>query len=308
MEVIDLFLVIHCKSIFRYDPGGGASVLFFIQKVPRLFDESDRMNVAVEMLKLLEPEIPIFHTRAMRKKFNKEVKLLNSATPSYLIRHVYRTLTGDASAEVTKSEIDDRVKLAIETEDPDLIIDLRNLNAGRPADTFNEFFNELEKIVEEITAADERRHGVAHMSEFLSIQDLIKQVKERLPEDAKIPSESTVIHSFAPPNLHKKTSQYYTGRINLKHTIQRRQLRAYHSDAHWCSALYRYMREMAILSRQNSVFISCDDKAKVDFGEPGSAVSTGVRGKRSIVPSTSILGALDHDVNQKGIKSSFDIG
>ena len=57
---------------------------------------------------------------------------------------------------------------------------------------------------------------------------------------------------------------------------------------------------MAIKYREDSLFLSCDDKAKIDYGEPGYALSTGVRGRKSIVPTTSTLGALDHDVNQKG--------
>ena len=131
-------------------------------------------------------------------------------------------------------------------DDPDLIIDLRHLNQGRPGDTFNVFFRELELVVDEMTAADDRRHGVAHMSEFLSVKDLISQVKQRVPDKTPIPSESTVIHAFAPPNIHAKTAQYYTGKINLKHMVQRRQLRAFHADAHWCSALYKYKRFMYV--------------------------------------------------------------
>ena len=37
----------------------------------------------------------------------------------------------------------------------------------------------------------------------------------------------------------------------------------------------------------------------VDFGEPGQAVQTGVRGKISIVPTTPTLAALDHDQQSK---------
>ena len=132
------------------------------------------------------------------------------------------------------------------------------------------------------------------MSEFFSVRDLIEKVKARIPEGSPILSVSTVIHSFAPPNMHAKTAQYYNGKINLKFAIQRRQLRAYHSDAHWCNALFRYLREMAIMYRGECVLLSCDDKAKVDFGEPGAVLSTGVRGKKRLIPTTSILGALDH--------------
>lgn len=46
--------------------------------------------------------------------------------------------------------------------------------------------------------------------------------------------------------------------------------------------------------------IFCDDKAKVPFGNPGSLVSTGVRGKQTIVPASSTLCALDHDMQSVG--------
>ena len=183
---------------------------------------------------------------------------------------------------------------------PDLVIDMRHLNKGWPGDTFDFFFKELEAIVEDLTAADERRHGVAHLSQFLSISDLMKQVKPRVPEGTNIPLESTVIYAFAPPTMHKKTSQYYNGHVQLKHAVQRRQLRAFHTDAHWCVALYWYLRELAIQNCKKCVFISCEDKTKIDFDEPGALVSSGVSGKRSFIRTTSTLGALDHDVNQKG--------
>ena len=57
---------------------------------------------------------------------------------------------------------------------------------------------------------------------------------------------------------------------------------------------------MVIMYKGKSLLLSCDDKAKIDFGEPGCMLSTGVRGKKTLVPTTSVLGALNHDVNQKG--------
>ena len=137
------------------------------------------------------------------------------------------------------------------------------------------------------------------MSQFLSISDLIKQIRVWVPKGTNIPSEWTVIHDFAPPNMHKKTCQYNTGRVQLKHAIQRSQLQAFHTDAHWCSTLYRYLRELAVQNCEKCVFISYDDKAKIDFDEPGALVSSGVRGERSIIPTTSMLGPLDHDIGQK---------
>ena len=286
----------------RCDCDDGSSVMHFIQRIPPDSTECSRATRAIRMLSKIEPSIPIYCTRAMRKAFKKQLPSINSCEiQSHILRHICRQLTGDASAEISSAEIDHPVKLAIETDDPDLIIDLRHLNTGRPGNTFDVFFRELEFIVEEITVADDRRHRVAHMSEFLSIKDLMSQVKHRVPDGTPIPSESTVIHAFAPPNIHAKTAQYYTGRINLKHVVQRRQLRAFHADAHWCSALYKYLKELAVLNRDSCMFISYDDKAKVNLGEPGFMISSGVRGMKSIVPTTKTLGSLDHDVDQKGI-------
>ena len=158
--------------------------------------------------------------------------------------------------------------------------------------------------MEQLTAADDRCHRIAHMSKFFSVCDLIEKVKTRILEGSPIPSVSTVIHSFVPSNMQAKTAQYYTGKVNLKFAIQRCQLCAYHSDAHWCNALFQYLREMAIMYQGECVLLSCDDKVKVDFGEPGAVLSTDVRGKKSLIPTTSILGALDHDVSQKGMRFS----
>ena len=282
--------------------------MYFIQRVSEDMSDDAKGAAAVQFVDKIKGNIPIYHTRAMRKLFNKHLNAINSCTiQPHIRRHVYRELTSDASREISRAEIDQRVQLAIETNDPELIVDLRHLNEGRPGDTFDAFFRELELVVDEITAADDRRHGICHMSEFLSVKDLIKRVKEKLPVKTPIPSESTVIHAFAPPNIHSKTAQYYTGKINLKHTVQRRQLRAFHVDAHWCNALYRYLRELSIKNRHSAVFISCDDKAKVVFGEPGSAISSGVRGKTSASqakdPSKCTVGRFVHSLYASFIHS-----
>ena len=80
------------------------------------------------------------------------------------------------------------------------------------------------------------------MSAFISIRDQIDQVKKRVPPGTAIPSHSTINFAFSPPNIHSKSSQYYTGKVNLKHSIQRRQLRAHHTDLYYCSAMYTYGR------------------------------------------------------------------
>ena len=64
------------------------------------------------------------------------------------------------------------------------------------------FFVTLEHDLEELKAADERKHGVEHISKYLSVRDLINQAKAKLPENVPVPSESTVLLAFVPKNAH----------------------------------------------------------------------------------------------------------
>ena len=75
-------------------------------------------------------------------------------------------------------------------------------------------------------------------------------------------------------------------------------------DAHFGAAFFRYFRSRALELKQWCTVIFMDDKAKVPMGEPGNPVSTGVRGRSSITPSTTVLGALDHDVSTKSSLTS----
>ena len=134
----------------------------------------------------------------------------------------------------------------------------------------------------------------------MSVKNLVKEVENELPADTPIPSESTVLLSFVPKNSHKKVAKLYKSKVPLQFKVQSRQLRSSHQDDHYCAAIFKYLHQYAVKFRENVTFLCIDDKAKVDFGEPGVAVATGVRGKKSIVPVTSTLAALDHDMQSKG--------
>lgn len=219
--------------------------------------------------------------------------------PPHILRSIYTTLTNDASAEQDK-EIDERVRLAVLGLDPDLVVDLRHLNKGRPGDTFEAFFGALETEVEDLVAADERRHNIEHISKYISVRDLIEQVRSKLPEGIPIPSESTVLFAFVPKNAHNNVAKLYKGRIPLRLKVQTRQLRTSPQDEHYCAAMFKYIKQYAIKVHDDCTFVCMDDKSKVDFGEPGQYTSSGVRGKKSIVPMNSTLSCLDHDVQSKG--------
>ena len=74
--------------------------------------------------------------RALLDKFGR----VSSSIKPAILRALYRELTHDASApsNMDEAEIDERVKLVLEMEDPDIVIDLRHLNSRRKGqyDTF----------------------------------------------------------------------------------------------------------------------------------------------------------------------------
>ena len=287
-------------NMLKYDPGGSLGATVFLWKVPEERAVNDILNATLKVTEKLKDRLPEFHTRRMRKEFVDRYCGLHSVTvPKFILRSIYSELSLNASSDQNPT-VDSRVRQAILAEDPDMVLDLRHLNKGRPGETFQPFFDILAAKIEEITAADERRHNIEHLSKFLSVKDLINDVRADLPADSLIPSESTVLFSFAPKNAYINTARLYKSKIPLQFKVQTRQLRLSHPDEHFCAALYKYMRQFAHKFRDITTFVSIDDKSKIDLGEPGQYTSTGVRGKKSLIPVSSTLSALDHDVSSKG--------
>ena len=119
------------------------------------------------------------------------------------------------------------------------------------------------------------------------------------PTGTPIPSETTVLFAFTPKISYIKAAKLYKNQFQLKFKVQSRQLRSSHVDDHYCVAKFRYMRQYTVSNREVTTFLCVDDKSKIDYGEPNHAISPGARGKKSVIPISTVLGALDHDVNSK---------
>ena len=67
-----------------------------------------------------------------------------------VLHHFYKDLTGDSSAvaNFTEAEIDERVKMFFELEEPDVIYDLREMYAGRIS-KFDVFWEKAKEFLEE---------------------------------------------------------------------------------------------------------------------------------------------------------------
>lgn len=138
-----------------------------------------------------------------------------------ILRNVYRTLLHDSSAPQYESEgqVDERVaKAVLQTDDPEIILDLRRTNGKPNCTIFDEFWDELQSYLDETTlAVDERRHGdVMHMPFAISIRHLLELITDRLkskhPDSmVAIPSQEWVRLQFWPANAYTDRAIRYTG-------------------------------------------------------------------------------------------------
>ena len=144
----------------------------------------------------------------MRKDFLSKYRQLVKA-PIGILRHMFKELVHDSSAatSIFEQAVDERVaKALLELEDPEVIIDLRK-NNGKVASSFEDFWTELQKYLDEIvTPVNERRHGnTLYLPIAISVRDLREIISERLakqfPDNTKpIPSEEWIRLQFWPRN------------------------------------------------------------------------------------------------------------
>ena len=171
-------------------------------------------------------------------------------------------------------------------EDLDIIPDFRAHNEGRQK-SYEVFWSACEQVLnEEIgVSVDDHRHDlVTHMASAVSVRDLWERSKALCPDGTAIPSQEWLRLQFWPKNRHANTSLQYTGRL-----VQRRQFRKDHCDSHYAAAIFKYMREYAVMVRDHCLFVCLDDKHRMKVGEPGYPVASAERGRRVMVKKGSVF-------------------
>ena len=256
-----------------------------------------------EIIQRIEKQLPQFHTRAMRRKFQEEMLLISTDIRGSTAVAIYQRLTGDCTMMEDKKskEIQERMRQIIDTQDPDLIADMRQLNEGRPAE-FEEFWKEGQAVINQaqLEAVDDRRHGtITHMAVAMSISDFKAKVVERLPEGVKIPSDQTVYYGFEPANRFTASAKYHNGKLDLKLKMQKRQINQFHPDGHYAAAIFQYFKEFAVMYKEVTTLVCVDDKALIPLGEPGVPLATTARAKSAVVISTEPMMSADHDTDAK---------
>ena len=117
------------------------------------------------------------------------------------------------------------------------------------------------------------------MAAALSTRDFIEQVKKRLPPDAVIPSELWVRYQFWVKNQSYGSADRYSGRLDVKHMVQARQLNHQHVDEHHAAADFRYLQEFAVKFRDYANLVCLDDKHSIKVGELGYPMAAVDKGK-----------------------------
>ena len=148
----------------------------------------------------------------------------------------------------------------------------------------------LESVTE--LCVQERRHGnITYLASALSARDLLTEVAKKMPR--RYPCTFTSL--VALPVLAKRSASQYTGRLKVKHMVQARQLRKFHDDAHYASAIYRYLRSFSVKYISFCTFASLDDKHHCKVGEPNYPVAAVERGKSVLVSLNRSFSVSDHD-------------
>ena len=119
------------------------------------------------------------------------------------------------SLTTAEEELDERLREALEMEDQDLMVDLRELNKGH-SDMFAVFWEKMNVYLNESSAVHERRHGeVTYMAKAVSVRDLIQEVAKMCPGEP-VPSEQWVRLQFCPRNPRAKTASQYRSQFKVK--------------------------------------------------------------------------------------------
>ncbi|GBC13306.2 hypothetical protein GLOIN_2v1780244 [Rhizophagus irregularis DAOM 181602=DAOM 197198] len=291
-------------GIYRYHQGSHLGTINFVWKIPEAEEFNDEQNetLKVRMLARIHEGLPHYFTRQMQKNVLNKYSYIQKVTPAVL-RMLHFDLTGNAavSSNSISREVEERLQLMLTLADPTIISDLRT-NNGFDGTKFNIFWDETEAYFNEqnLLAVDERRHEtILYMPLALSVRDLREIIMEKLyiihgnplPFTIHIPSEEWIRLQFCPTNAIATRSIHHTGRFNVKFKVQGRLLQKNSDDAHYCAALFRYLREYCIKYHQWTCLISADDKHKVPIGED-VAVSTGL----SLTPSVTFFISIPEDI------------
>ena len=148
VHLVQLPLAIQNQAVrFTHTAGNNKGNTHFIWRIPVDTSQEELFNENGRVITEIHKSISVYHTRAMRHEVVRSYGCLCNAKPAVL-REIYHQLTSDSSANanVQQEQVDERVKLALDCEDEDIIWDLREMNVGRP-EKYNVFYDHCQKYI-----------------------------------------------------------------------------------------------------------------------------------------------------------------
>ncbi len=79
--------------LYTYSTGNCLGSIHFIWRIPEDISEEDLLKRNADALHKIQPLLPTYHTRAMKKQFFNQIGLFRIGKPAVL-RAVYKQLTG----------------------------------------------------------------------------------------------------------------------------------------------------------------------------------------------------------------------
>lgn len=155
-------LSVPIDMMIRYSPSGSCISIVCIFQVKGCRSIPEILTSAAKFLQNARPGLKEFHTRAQRRYFKEQLKNVASILPA-VSDMIYKELTMDAA--VAAHPVTQERLRTIFLGNTGFVADIRTLNHGRPSGQFDAFFNVLSALIEDITAVDDRRHGITHLSE-----------------------------------------------------------------------------------------------------------------------------------------------
>ena len=114
-------------TLRTYSHGNNIGSLHFVWKV---LDSTDDMT---ESQLTDKRRNTCFHTRAMKVTLSSKFGRVTPNMKPAILCALYRELTNEASAPVNlhETEIDERMKMILEMDEADIVLDLRHLNSEK---------------------------------------------------------------------------------------------------------------------------------------------------------------------------------
>ena len=109
---------------FTYSHGSSVGNYHFVLRAPDYVRTEACSPENLHLVEEIKSQIPVFHTKAMKQQFYDLYGRITPKSKSYILRSIYRSLTGDQSAARTtnEEEIDNRVAEALSVETLTLLL------------------------------------------------------------------------------------------------------------------------------------------------------------------------------------------